>query len=301
MEYGSGFFPADRPSSACMSRRRSHVYLLRRPPDIVEPVRPPRPVKRRHGPRKPAGGDSRPRPSARSRGPHAPRPVRRREARLAAGKVARVSFKVTATDAVDGPVPAVCAPKSGSRFRIGRTTVRCSAFCLFCDGASKCLAAPGIHEPPLRGHRRGDGAKRNGGHRLGCLGFVEPPTPARSVPQTCRRGAIKWERRSDVVGRSIRRRSAYPRTCVACRQTARIELEGAVLGALDRHPAPHPTMAVIVVGLATGASGAGRTRCVRRRARRSSPRAGVGRRAGRVRRGSAVARRAAGRGRSRVC
>lgn len=136
---------------------------------------------------------------------------------------------------------------------------------------------------------------------LGVLGVREPPTPARSVPQTCRRGTIKWERRSDVVGRSIRRRSAYPRTCVACRQTARIELEGAVLGALDRHPAPHPTMAVIVVGLATGASGAGRTRCVRRRARRSSPRAGVGRRAGRVRRGSAVARRAAGRGRSRVC
>jgi hypothetical protein len=45
----------------------------------------------------------------------------------AAGKFARVSFNVTATDAVDGPVPAVCAPKSRSRFRIGRTTVRCSA------------------------------------------------------------------------------------------------------------------------------------------------------------------------------
>ena len=45
----------------------------------------------------------------------------------AVGKVARVSFKVTATDTVDGSVPAVCTAKSGSRFRIGRTTVRCSA------------------------------------------------------------------------------------------------------------------------------------------------------------------------------
>ena len=39
----------------------------------------------------------------------------------------RVSFKVTATDAVDGPVSAVCVPKSGGRFLIGRTSVRCAA------------------------------------------------------------------------------------------------------------------------------------------------------------------------------
>lgn len=45
----------------------------------------------------------------------------------AAGKFARVSFKVTATDAVDGPVSAVCVPKSGGRFLIGRTSVRCAA------------------------------------------------------------------------------------------------------------------------------------------------------------------------------
>lgn len=42
-------------------------------------------------------------------------------------KSARVTFKVTATDNADGSVPAVCSPKSGSRFRIGRTTVRCEA------------------------------------------------------------------------------------------------------------------------------------------------------------------------------
>ena len=39
----------------------------------------------------------------------------------------RVTYRVTASDAVDGPVPATCAPRSGSRFPIGRTTVRCSA------------------------------------------------------------------------------------------------------------------------------------------------------------------------------
>ena len=38
-----------------------------------------------------------------------------------------VRYAVTATDAVDGPVPAVCKPRSGSRFRVGRTTVRCTA------------------------------------------------------------------------------------------------------------------------------------------------------------------------------
>jgi HYR domain len=42
-------------------------------------------------------------------------------------KRVRVRFKVTATDDVDGPVPASCRPRSGSRFRIGRTQVHCSA------------------------------------------------------------------------------------------------------------------------------------------------------------------------------
>jgi HYR domain-containing protein len=42
-------------------------------------------------------------------------------------KRARVTYKVTASDAVDGPVPATCAPRSGSRFPIGRTVVKCSA------------------------------------------------------------------------------------------------------------------------------------------------------------------------------
>jgi hypothetical protein len=39
----------------------------------------------------------------------------------------RVVYVVTARDAVDGPVPVTCRPRSGSRFRIGRTVVTCSA------------------------------------------------------------------------------------------------------------------------------------------------------------------------------
>jgi hypothetical protein len=42
-------------------------------------------------------------------------------------KNARMTFKVTATDAVDGAVPVMCQPKSGSRFKVGRTSVNCEA------------------------------------------------------------------------------------------------------------------------------------------------------------------------------
>lgn len=42
-------------------------------------------------------------------------------------KFARVKFKVTAQDAVDGPVLVTCNHKSGNRFKIGRTKVECSA------------------------------------------------------------------------------------------------------------------------------------------------------------------------------
>ena len=42
-------------------------------------------------------------------------------------KAARAAYKVTARDAVDGPVPVSCSRKSGSRFPIGRTVVRCTA------------------------------------------------------------------------------------------------------------------------------------------------------------------------------
>jgi hypothetical protein len=45
--------------------------------------------------------------------------------RLAAG--ARVRYAVSASDATDGAVPAVCSPKSGSIFRVGRTTVSCTS------------------------------------------------------------------------------------------------------------------------------------------------------------------------------
>jgi hypothetical protein len=42
-------------------------------------------------------------------------------------KRVRVTYTITANDAVDGRVPVTCVPRSGSRFPIGRTVVRCSA------------------------------------------------------------------------------------------------------------------------------------------------------------------------------
>jgi HYR domain len=42
-------------------------------------------------------------------------------------KRVRVTYRVKASDAVDGQVPVTCLPRSRSRFPIGRTAVRCSA------------------------------------------------------------------------------------------------------------------------------------------------------------------------------
>lgn len=42
-------------------------------------------------------------------------------------KKIRVRFVVTALDDVDGSVPVTCRPRAGTRFRIGRTRVHCSA------------------------------------------------------------------------------------------------------------------------------------------------------------------------------
>ena len=42
-------------------------------------------------------------------------------------KRVRVKYRVTAQDMVDGSVPARCEPGSGSRLRVGRTVVKCSA------------------------------------------------------------------------------------------------------------------------------------------------------------------------------
>jgi hypothetical protein len=42
-------------------------------------------------------------------------------------KRVRVRYKVTASDAVDGPIAVVCLPRSGRWFPIGRTTVTCQA------------------------------------------------------------------------------------------------------------------------------------------------------------------------------
>jgi hypothetical protein len=38
-----------------------------------------------------------------------------------------VTYSVSATDDVDGPVEVSCRPPSGSRFKIGRTRVTCAA------------------------------------------------------------------------------------------------------------------------------------------------------------------------------
>lgn len=46
---------------------------------------------------------------------------------LRRAKRVRVTYNVAATDDVDGGIPVSCQPRSGSRFRIGRTIVRCSA------------------------------------------------------------------------------------------------------------------------------------------------------------------------------
>jgi hypothetical protein len=42
-------------------------------------------------------------------------------------KSVRVVYTITATDAVEGQVAAPCVPRSGSRFPIGRSVVKCSA------------------------------------------------------------------------------------------------------------------------------------------------------------------------------
>ena len=42
-------------------------------------------------------------------------------------KSVRVTYAVTATDNADASVPTACKPPSGTRFRLGRTTVSCSA------------------------------------------------------------------------------------------------------------------------------------------------------------------------------
>lgn len=43
-------------------------------------------------------------------------------------KAIRIRYAVTANDDIDGAVPAVCSPRSGTQFKVGRrTTVRCSA------------------------------------------------------------------------------------------------------------------------------------------------------------------------------
>ena len=54
--------------------------------------------------------------------------ARSKTVRAARGaKTARVTFTVTARDAVDGARPVRCSRRSGTRFKLGRTIVSCSA------------------------------------------------------------------------------------------------------------------------------------------------------------------------------
>jgi hypothetical protein len=59
----------------------------------------------------------------------------------------RVRFVVTATDDVDGPVLVTCKPRSGTRFRVGRTLVHCSAT------DTSANAATATFRITVRGHR----------------------------------------------------------------------------------------------------------------------------------------------------
>jgi hypothetical protein len=51
----------------------------------------------------------------------------KKTARAKSAKGAVVRYAVTATDAVDGSVPTICKPRSGTRFKVDKTTVKCSA------------------------------------------------------------------------------------------------------------------------------------------------------------------------------
>jgi hypothetical protein len=42
-------------------------------------------------------------------------------------KLVRVTYRVSAVDETDGAVPVSCVPRTGSRFKLGRTLVSCSA------------------------------------------------------------------------------------------------------------------------------------------------------------------------------
>jgi hypothetical protein len=57
--------------------------------------------------------------------------------KMRSAKGTRVRFSVSATDAIDGPVPAACVPRSGSLFRAGRTTVTCKSV----DGSGNTASA----------------------------------------------------------------------------------------------------------------------------------------------------------------
>jgi HYR domain-containing protein len=63
--------------------------------------------------------------------------ARSKTAKTRRARGARVRYSVSAVDARDGPVPAVCRPKSGSVFRVGRTRVTCTA----ADGSGNTATA----------------------------------------------------------------------------------------------------------------------------------------------------------------
>jgi HYR domain-containing protein len=86
-------------------------------------------------------------------------------------KRVRVKYSVTAVDAVDGPVPVSCAPRSGAFFRIGRTTVTCSASDSSANAATARFTAH-RHTNRLRRTRdeKKDCSDHDHGRRAGCDG-----------------------------------------------------------------------------------------------------------------------------------
>jgi hypothetical protein len=99
-------------------------------------------------------------------------------------KRARVVYRVTARDNVDGAVPATCLPRSGSLFKIGRTIVGCSA----ADTSGNTTRAR--FTVTVRPRRKGCAALRcheacRGGSRFqhrGRVAFRPPPNHAPRQP-----------------------------------------------------------------------------------------------------------------------
>lgn len=64
------------------------------------------------------------------------------------GDAATLPFVATARDQVDGGVPVSCSPRSGATYKLGRTTVHCSAVDAHGNRASRSFVVDLRHPPP---------------------------------------------------------------------------------------------------------------------------------------------------------